>query len=43
MYQVSFVRTEWELKQVLDFCYGILGQQLRDISPYRYEDWKERI
>lgn len=43
MYQVSFVRTEWELKQVLDFCYGILGQHLRDISPYRYEDWKERI
>ena len=38
MYQVSFVRTEWELKQVLDFCYGISGQHLRGISPYRYED-----
>lgn len=43
MYSISFVETEPQLKQVLDFCYGILGQHLRDISPYRYEDWKERI
>lgn len=43
MYSISFVETEPQLKQVLDFCYGILGQHLRGISPYRYEDWKERI
>lgn len=43
MYSISFVKTEPQLKQVLDFCYGILGQHLRGISPYRYEDWKERI
>ena len=42
MYSISFVKTEPQLKQVLDFCYGILGQHLRGISPYRQEDWKER-
>ena len=39
MYSISFVKTEPQLKQVLDF----LLRHLRGISPYRYEDWKERI
>lgn len=39
MYQVSFVEKESQLKQVLDFCYGILGEHLREVAPYRYEDW----
>ena len=39
MYSISFVETEPQLKQVLDF----LLRHLRGISPYRYEDWKERI
>ena len=43
MYQISYVETEEQLKQVLDFCYDILGQDLRDVVHYRYEDWKERL
>lgn len=43
MYQISYVKTEEQLKQVLDFCYDILGQDLRDVVHYRYEDWKERL
>ena len=55
MYQISFVETEEQLKQVLDFCYNILyctpvefavqslEQHLRDAENYRYEDWKERL
>lgn len=43
MYQISFVETEEQLKRVLDFCYGILGEHLREIAPYRYRDWIERL
>ncbi len=55
MYEISFVETEEQLKQVLDFCYNILyctpvefavqslEQHLRDAENYRYEDWKERL
>lgn len=43
MYQISFVEKESQLGQVLDFCYGILGEHLRDVAPYRYEDWIERM
>lgn len=37
------METEPQLRQVLDFCYGILGENLRDVAPYRYEDWIERM
>lgn len=43
MYQVSYVRTLEQLRQVLDFCYDILGQHLRDIDNYRLEDWEGRL
>lgn len=43
MYDISFVETENQLKQVLDFCYDILGQHLREVEHYRYEDWKKRL
>ncbi len=43
MYQISFVETGEQLKQVLDFCYGILGEHLREIALYRYRDWAERF
>ena len=43
MYEISYIETEEQLKQVLDFCYDILGQHLRDIENYRYDDWKDRI
>ena len=43
MYEISYIETEEQLKPVLDFCYDILGQHLRDIENYRYDDWKDRI
>lgn len=43
MYRISFVEREAQLRQVLDFCYGILGEHLREAAPYRQEDWIERM
>ena len=43
MYQISFAEREAQLRQVLDFCYGILGEHLREAAPYRQEDWIERM
>lgn len=35
------VQTERELKQVLDLCYGILGENNPEL--YGYSAWKERL
>jgi GNAT superfamily N-acetyltransferase len=43
MYQITFIKSENELKPVLEFSYNILGQHLREVENYKYEDWKERI
>lgn len=41
--EISIIKDETTLKRVLDICYCILGEHLRDIENYRYEDWKARI
>lgn len=43
MYEISFAEKESQLRKVLDFCYGILGEHLRDAAPYRYQDWLKRM
>lgn len=41
--ETSFIQDEERLREVLDLCYGILGQHLRQMAPYRYEDWLRRL
>lgn len=45
VYMIKFLcaETDEQLKAVLEFCYGILGQYLREVENYRYEDWQKRI
>jgi predicted GNAT family N-acyltransferase len=43
LFQISYIEDESQLKEVLELCYDILGQHLRDSEYYRYDDWKERI
>lgn len=43
VYKIKTIETEEELVQVLDMCYKILGEDLRDAENYTYEDWKNRL
>lgn len=43
MIQISTIENETQLKLVLEICYNILGQHLRKIDGYKYEDWLEKI
>ena len=40
---ISAIQNESQLDAVLEFCYGILGQHLRDIDGYRHEEWLARV
>jgi len=43
MFQVTTIDNEAELKPVLEFCYGILGQKYREYENYTYAAWQSRI
>jgi len=40
---ITAIHNETQLAAVLELCYGILGQHLRDIDGYRYEEWLARL
>ena len=42
-YKIRCVENEEQLKAVLELCYSILGNHLKDVDNYRYEDWKKRL
>jgi GNAT superfamily N-acetyltransferase len=42
-WQIKTIKDEETLKTVLDMCYGILSEQLREAKNYRYEDWQLRL
>lgn len=42
-YEIYTIENEKELNIVLNMCYKILGEHLRDTENYRYEDWKNRL
>jgi len=43
MIEISHITIETQLESVLELCYKILGQHLREVDGYKYDDWKERL
>lgn len=42
-YEIRRVENEEELGEVLRLCYSVLGNHLKDVDNYRYEDWVKRL
>jgi|BioPla2DNA2_1021312.scaffolds.fasta_scaffold127789_1 predicted N-acetyltransferase YhbS len=42
-YKIKTINNADKLSLVLEFCYNILGQHLREIENYSYKEWEERI
>lgn len=40
---VSYIENEAQLKPVLDMCYRILGEHLRQVEQYTYAAWRKRL
>lgn len=43
MYQILQIKNEEQLAPVLEICYRILGEHLREVDNYKFENWKQRI
>ena len=41
--EIDHVEDEDKLRQVLQLCYRILGERLRQVEQYTYEAWRERL
>ncbi len=43
VFKIKTIENENELTKVLNMCYRILGEHLREVDNYRYHDWFSRM